>query len=40
MTFFFFFFYFTMWLLGSLFPDKELNPHPLHWKAKSLPLDY
>ena len=26
--------------VGSQFPDKGLNPHPLHWKADSLPLDH
>ena len=26
--------------MGSLFPDQGLNPHPLHWKADSLPLDH
>ena len=27
-------------LVGSQFPHQELNLHPLHWKADSLPLDY
>lgn len=21
-----------MWLVGTLFPDKGLNPHLLHWR--------
>ena len=25
--------------MGSQLPNPGLNPHPLHWKAKSLPLD-
>ena len=25
--------------LGSQFPDQGWNPHPLHWRAGSLPLD-
>ena len=23
--------------MGSQLPDQELNPHPLHWKAKFNP---
>ena len=25
--------------VGSQLPDQGWNPHPLHWKAKSQPLD-
>ena len=25
--------------VGSQLPDQGLNPHPLHWKVMSLPLD-
>ena len=37
-------FCFMFWCLGCeacgiLVPDQGSNPHPLHWKAKSQPLD-
>ena len=30
----------ALWHVGSQFPDQGSNPHPLHWKADSLPLDH
>ena len=26
--------------MGSYFPDQGSNPHPLHWRADSKPLDH
>ena len=36
---FFFFFFLAMRHVRSYLPDQGLNPHPLHWKGKSKPLD-
>ena len=40
-AFFFFFFFFgytcTSRHVGSWFPDRGLNPHPLRWKPVDLP---
>ena len=29
----------ALWHVRSCFPYQGSNPHPLHWKADSLPLD-
>ena len=31
--------FFLFWLWGKWLPNKGSNPHHLHWKAKSQPLD-
>ena len=36
----FFFFFFAVRHMGSQFPDQGSNPHPLHLKATSSPLDH
>ena len=33
------FFFLAVRHVRSLLPDQGLNPHPLHWKGKSKPLD-
>ena len=30
----------ALWHVGFQFLDQGLNPHPLHWKVDSLPVDH